>query len=83
MPKHLKPGSHPIIFKIHGGFLTYGHSLFAPFFTPWVLKLTLEHSAILVSANYRLLPSANGVADLLEDLEDFWQWTHSHLPGAL
>lgn len=33
----------------------------------------------MVSADYRLLPSANGVADVLEDLEDFWQWTHSDL----
>jgi hypothetical protein len=60
-----------------------GHSLFAPFFAPWLLKLALEESAVIVSADYRLLPSANGVADLLEDLEDFWQWTRADLPGVL
>lgn len=61
----------------------YGHSLFAPFFAPWILKLALEESAVVVSADYRLLPSNNGVADVLEDLEDFWQWIHKELPGIL
>jgi hypothetical protein len=83
IPKDLKPDSHPVIFNIHGGFLVYGHSLFAPFFSPWVLKLALENSAVVISPDYRLLPSANGVADVLEDLEDFWQWTRSHLPEVL
>ena len=59
------------------------HSLFAPFFSPWALKLALDNSAIVVSADYRLLPSPNGLPDLLEDLEDFWHWTRSSLPRAL
>jgi hypothetical protein len=83
IPKQLKLGLHPVIFNLHGGFLAYGHSLFAPFFAPWVLKLALENSAVVVSADYRLLPSVNGVADLLEDLEDFWHWTRSNLPDVL
>ncbi|VUC28419.1 unnamed protein product [Clonostachys rosea] len=83
IPKELKPGPHPIIINIHGGFLVYGHSLFSPFFAPWVLKLALEHSAVIVSADHRLLPSANGVADVLEDLESFWQWTRSSLANLL
>lgn len=61
----------------------YGHALFAPFFAPWVLKLALEESALVVSSDYRLLPSANGVADTLEDLEDFWQWSRNQLPQIL
>lgn len=40
----------------------------------------MEHGAIIVSADYRLLPTPNGVADQLEDLEDFWQWYHRTLP---
>lgn len=36
-----------------------------------------------MSPDYRLLPSANGVADVLEDLEDFWQWTRTHLAGVV
>ncbi|KAM0555890.1 hypothetical protein ACHAPJ_006292 [Fusarium lateritium] len=83
LPKNLKPGPHPIIYHIHGGFLVMGHGLFAPFFPKWVDKLALEHSAIIVSPDYRLLPSANGLADVLEDVEDGWQWTKSQLPGIL
>lgn len=39
--------------------------------------MALENKAIIVSADYRLLPSENGVVDTLEDLEDFWQWSRS------
>jgi pimeloyl-ACP methyl ester carboxylesterase len=68
---------------MHGGFLVTAHSLFEPFFSPWVPKLALQNSAIIVSPNHRLLPTANGVADVLEDLEDFWQWTRSGLSQVL
>lgn len=77
IPKGLAPGIHPAIFHFHGGFLVNAHSLFAPFFPIWVLKLALENKAIIVSPDYRLLPSENGVADVLEDLEDFWQWSRT------
>lgn len=77
IPKGLAPGAHPAIFQFHGGFLVNAHSLFAPFFPIWSLKLALKYKAIIVSPDYRLLPSKNGVADVLEDLEDFWQWSRS------
>lgn len=48
-----------------------------------MIKLALDHGAIIVSADYRLLPTPNGVADQLEDLEDFWQWTRKDLPSVL
>lgn len=83
IPKNATSGLRPAIVNIHGGFLTYGHCLFAPFFTPWILKLALEEQAIIISADYRLLPSKNGVADILEDLEDFWKWTKLSLPSIL
>ncbi|KAM0433450.1 hypothetical protein ACHAPT_004330 [Fusarium lateritium] len=83
IPKNLKTGLHPIIYHLHGGFLVTAHGLFAAFFPKWVDKLALKHSAIIVSPDYRLLPSENGVADLLEDLEDCWQWTKQKLPGIL
>ena len=82
-PKDLGTGRHPVIFSIHGGFLMTGHSLFAPFFSPSTLKLSLQNSAIIISVDYRLLPSANGVADLLEDLEDSWQWARTELPAIM
>jgi pimeloyl-ACP methyl ester carboxylesterase len=83
IPKDLKPGLHPVIVNIHGGFFSTAHSLFAPFFAPWALKLALDHGAIIVSADYRLLPTPNGIADQLEDLEDFWEWYRSTLPPIL
>ncbi|KAF2871075.1 Alpha/Beta hydrolase protein [Massariosphaeria phaeospora] len=81
VPKNVQPGKRPVIVNLHGGFLVNGHSLFAPFFSPWVLKLALEESAVVISGDYRLLPTANGVADQLEDIEDFWQWTRNKLPA--
>jgi acetyl esterase/lipase len=83
IPKDLEPGLHPVIVNIHGGFFSTAHSLFAPFFAPWALKLALDHGAIVVSADYRLLPTSNGIADQLEDLEDFWQWYRNTLPSIL
>jgi len=74
---------HPIIVNIHGGFFSTAHSLFAAFFAPWALKLALDHGAIIVSADYRLLPTPNGIADQLKDLEDFWQWYRNTLPSVL
>lgn len=67
----------------------YGHGLFSPFFAPWVLKLALENSAIVMSPDHRLLPSKNVVADVIQDLEDVWKWMRSdlhivlgkHVPG--
>lgn len=82
-PRHLAPGVHPVIIVFHGGFLVYGHALYAPFMAPWLLKIALEQGALVVSPDHRLLPSANGVADVLEDLEDFWQWRRSTLPSVL
>jgi acetyl esterase/lipase len=43
----------------------------------------LENEGIIVSADYRLLPTANGIADVAEDLEDFWKWSRSELPAVL
>ena len=83
IPKNATPGSHPVLIDIHGGFLAMAHSLFYQFFPPWVSKLALENSAILIRPDYRLLPSAHGVADILEDMEDFWAWTRSELPKIL
>jgi len=83
IPQTLKPGLHPVIVNIHGGFFATAHSLFAPFFAPWALELAIDHGAIIVSADYRLLPTPNGVADQLEDLEDFWQWYREDLPSVL
>ncbi|GLA28126.1 hypothetical protein CBS147320_8371 [Aspergillus niger] len=72
----------PVLLRYHGGGLIAGHSLFPPFFSPWYLELAQEYSAIIVSPNYRLLPESS-VLDVLEDVEDHWQWMHQSLPSLL
>ncbi|EHA19578.1 hypothetical protein ASPNIDRAFT_47931 [Aspergillus niger ATCC 1015] len=72
----------PVLLRYHGGGLIAGHSLFPPFFSPWYLELAQEYSAIIVSPNYRLLPESS-VPDVLEDVEDHWQWMHQSLPALL
>lgn len=42
----------------------------------------MEQSAIIVSPDYRLLPESKGV-DILEDLDDFWNWVQTDLPGVI
>ncbi|GFF57384.1 probable carboxylesterase 120 [Aspergillus udagawae] len=72
----------PVLLRYHGGGLIAGYSLFPPFFSPWYLELAQEHSAIIVSPNYRLLPESS-VLEVLEDVEDHWQWLHQSLPILL
>jgi len=83
LPPNLKAGKHPVIINIHGGYFSFASSLFPAFFYPWSLDIADEHNAIIVSADYRLLPTANGISDICEDIEDFWQWTRSELPSVL
>lgn len=72
-----------MIVNIHGGFFAGGHSLFPTFFSPWMADLAVKHGAIIVSADYRLMPTPRGIADQLEDAEDFWQWSRKDLPAIL
>ena len=72
----------PVLLRYHGGGLIAGYSLFPPFFSPWYLELAQEYSAIIVSPNYRLLPESS-VLEVLEDVEDHWQWMHQSLPILL
>ena len=55
-----------------------GASLMPLFFTNWILELALLKGAIIVSADYRLLPEANGT-DILADIADLWKWVHNDL----
>ncbi|KKA18704.1 hypothetical protein T310_7345 [Rasamsonia emersonii CBS 393.64] len=76
IPNSLAPGKWPVIVRFHGGGLIIGDSLFPDWFPQWLLQLAEKHSAIIVSANYRLLPESTGL-DTLEDVEDLWSWLHS------
>jgi acetyl esterase/lipase len=53
-----------------------GESLFPDWFPLWLLQLAEKHSAVIISANYRLLPESTGL-DTLDDVEDLWTWLHS------
>lgn len=83
-PKSLKPSPRgsPIIIRFHGGGLAAGASMFPDFFGRWLLELAERHSALIVSPDHRLLPEVS-VADILDDVEDFWQWIHKELPSLL
>ena len=55
-----------------------GASLLPLFFTNWILELALLKGAIIVSADYRLMPEATGT-DILADVSDLWKWIGSDL----
>jgi hypothetical protein len=82
IPKHLKTGTAPLIVRFHGGFLVTGAALFPDFTAQWALDYTLQHNAIWVSPDYRLLPESKGL-DILEDIRDFWTWVQDSLPAYL
>jgi acetyl esterase/lipase len=46
------------------------------FWPQWLTDLAIETNAIILSPNYRLLPSATST-QIYEDVEDFWAWVHS------
>lgn len=83
IPKHLKPGLHPVIYHLHGGFFVMAHGLFAPGWEKWMHKLAMKQGAIVVSPDHRLLPSKNGIADVLEDIENGWAWMKRELNGVV
>ncbi|KAJ9615822.1 hypothetical protein H2200_001899 [Cladophialophora chaetospira] len=68
-----KPAPLPLVVKFHGGFLVAGDAIYEEWFPQWLVDYTLQHSALVVLPNYRLLPEANGL-EILEDVHDFWAW---------
>ncbi|KAJ0418741.1 Alpha/Beta hydrolase protein [Aspergillus carlsbadensis] len=76
VPKTSFSGKRPTILRFHGGDLVTGDSLYVDFWSHWLSDLALKHDAVIISANHRLLPEANGL-DIYEDIEDFWAWVHS------
>ncbi|KAJ7599602.1 Alpha/Beta hydrolase protein [Mycena floridula] len=73
IPKSLSPSLCPLIIHIHGGGYIRGSRLFADWFPSWLLEYALAHSAIIVTADYRLLPEGNG-KNIFEDMEDLFVW---------
>ena len=52
------------------------------FFINWILDLARLKDAIIVSADYRLLPEATG-QDILRDIHHLWRWVYSDLQEFL
>ncbi|KAL4910526.1 hypothetical protein BDW74DRAFT_184425 [Aspergillus multicolor] len=69
-------GKRPTIARFHGGGLVIADSLYMDWFPYWLADLALEHEAVIVSANYRLMPEATGL-DIYDDIVDFWSWLGS------
>ncbi|KAL4915685.1 Alpha/Beta hydrolase protein [Aspergillus aurantiobrunneus] len=69
-------GKRPTIVRFHGGGLMIGDSLYTDFWPHWLSDLALQHGAVIVSPNYRLMPQATGL-DIYDDVEDFWAWLRS------
>jgi len=72
----------PVMVRFHGGGLMCGARDFEGWLPPWFPQYALKHDAIFVCPDYRLLPEANGV-EILEDLDDFWTWVRTDLPGVV
>jgi acetyl esterase/lipase len=82
IPKCISSGRHPILPRFHGGFLITGAALFPDFTAQWALDYCLQHSAIWVAPDYRLLPESKGLA-ILSNSSDFWTWVQEELPSYL
>lgn len=47
-----------------------------------MFEYLLVNNAIMVSADYRLLPESNGL-EILSDIQDFWSWLRDSFPSYL
>ncbi|KAF2635701.1 alpha/beta-hydrolase [Massarina eburnea CBS 473.64] len=63
----------PVHVQWHGGGFITGDWNFEPFFAAHLLRQAKANNSVIVAPNYRLMPEASG-KDILEDVEDFWQW---------
>ncbi len=54
----------------------FADSFYMPWWPHWLSDLALEHGAVIISPNYRLLPEAT-TPEVFEDVEDVWNWVHS------
>ena len=77
-PKTLEK-KHPLMVRWHGGGFVVGHRMYEPWFAHWLLDLALDHEAIILTPDYRLLPESNG-SDILSDVAHFWRWVQDELP---
>jgi acetyl esterase/lipase len=82
LPKGVHTGKRPVLVHLHGGFLFAGDALYPDWSTQWSRDYSLHHSAIRISANYRLAPESNGL-EILSDIRDLWTWIQNDLSEYL
>ncbi|CAH0040490.1 unnamed protein product [Clonostachys solani] len=73
-------GPRPLMMRFHAGGWIAASRLFPNYFSPWQLALAARHSALIVTPDYRMLPESS-LDELMEDIEDFWNWVQTELPG--
>lgn len=82
IPKGVYTGKRPVLVQFHGGYLITGHALYPEWAAQWSLDYATLHSAIRISANYRLAPDSNGL-EILSDVQDVFKWIENDLQGYL
>ncbi|OCK74973.1 putative polyketide synthase [Lepidopterella palustris CBS 459.81] len=81
-PKELSGQSSkqlPVVVFWHGGGFIVGDRLYEPWWSEWLIEFALSQSVMIITADYRLMPEATG-ADILDDIEAFWNWLYDTLP---
>ncbi|KAL5536369.1 hypothetical protein ACEPAF_191 [Sanghuangporus sanghuang] len=68
----------PVMLYFHAGWLVGGQRDFQPWWSRWILDLMVKHSAIVVTADHRLIPEAT-CEDVLDDIHDVWDWVRNNL----
>ncbi|KAL4882512.1 Alpha/Beta hydrolase protein [Aspergillus karnatakaensis] len=76
VPQTNYSGPRPTIARFHGGGLAIADSLYMDWFPYWLSDLALEQEAVIISANYRLLPRSTS-PEIYSDLQDFYKWLRS------
>lgn len=72
------PHTAPVLVFWHGGGWIVGSRLYEPWWSTWLIELARSHDAIIVTADFRLLPEATG-SDIADDIDAFWTWLHGDL----
>jgi len=82
LPKSVSSGHLPVLLHFHGGFFFTGSALYPEWSAQWNLSYILQHNAIRISANYRLLPESTGV-EILSDVRSVLSWVEHDLEPYL
>ncbi|KAM0415800.1 hypothetical protein ACHAPT_013261 [Fusarium lateritium] len=72
----------PLLVHFHGGGLVMGTTLDPVMLPYWIMQFAAFQGVVVVSPEYRLLPEARS-SDILDDVAQFWDWTHNSLPSIL